>query len=62
MRFAPSLYLTASFALSALATPVSEKRATPTIYLAGDSTMAKNGANDGSTDGPHPSPSPPHPY
>lgn len=54
MRFAPSLYLTASFALSALATP--------TIYLAGDSTMAKNGANDGSTDGPHPSPSPPHPY
>lgn len=24
---------------------------TPTLYLCGDSTMAKNGANDGSTDG-----------
>ncbi|KAF1977238.1 SGNH hydrolase [Bimuria novae-zelandiae CBS 107.79] len=28
-----------------------EKRATPTIYLAGDSTMANKGANDGATDG-----------
>ncbi|KAF7559179.1 hypothetical protein G7046_g4984 [Stylonectria norvegica] len=26
-------------------------RATPTVYLCGDSTMAKNGANDGDTDG-----------
>ncbi|KAI1848479.1 hypothetical protein JX265_008739 [Neoarthrinium moseri] len=26
-------------------------RATPTLYLCGDSTMAKNGANDGYTDG-----------
>lgn len=26
-------------------------RATPTLYLCGDSTMAKNGANDGDTDG-----------
>ncbi|KAH8734163.1 SGNH hydrolase-type esterase domain-containing protein [Ilyonectria robusta] len=26
-------------------------RATPTVYFCGDSTMAKNGANDGSTDG-----------
>lgn len=26
-------------------------RATPTVYFCGDSTMAKNGANDGDTDG-----------
>ncbi|KAH8900799.1 GDSL-like Lipase/Acylhydrolase [Thozetella sp. PMI_491] len=26
-------------------------RAAPTVYLCGDSTMAKNGANDGATDG-----------
>jgi hypothetical protein len=25
-----------------------------TVYLAGDSTMAKSGANDGVTDGPSP--------
>lgn len=38
-------------AMSALASPAMEKRATPTIYLAGDSTMANKGANDGATDG-----------
>ena len=54
MRFSSELCLTATFALSALATPVMEKRATPTIYLAGDSTMANKGANDGATDGPSP--------
>jgi hypothetical protein len=31
-----------------------------TIYLAGDSTMAKNGANDGVTDGTYILPSPSH--
>ncbi|KAK3207182.1 hypothetical protein GRF29_103g180640 [Pseudopithomyces chartarum] len=51
MRFSTELCLTATFALSTLATPVMEKRATPTIYLAGDSTMANKGANDGATDG-----------
>ena len=35
--------------LSALAAAFELAHAT--IYLAGDSTMAKNGANDGSTDG-----------
>lgn len=54
MRFSIELCLTATFALSTLATPVMEKRATPTIYLAGDSTMANKGANDGATDGPPP--------
>ncbi|KAF9731766.1 hypothetical protein PMIN06_007690 [Paraphaeosphaeria minitans] len=51
MKFTSELCVAASFALTALAIPVMEKRATPTIYLAGDSTMAKSGANDGSTDG-----------
>lgn len=51
MKFSSELCVAASFTLTALATPVMEKRATPTIYLAGDSTMAKNGANDGATDG-----------
>lgn len=33
-------------------TPVElEKRATPTVYLAGDSTMARLGGNNGKTDG-----------
>jgi len=40
--------------LSALAAAFELAHAT--IYLAGDSTMAKNGANDGSTDGTS------HPY
>lgn len=35
--------------LSALATAIGQVHAT--VYLAGDSTMAKNGANDGVTDG-----------
>jgi rhamnogalacturonan acetylesterase len=41
-------------ALEAIATPTRPDlapRATPTVYLCGDSTMAKNGANDGATDG-----------
>lgn len=42
----------ASLVLGTLAHPRAiEKRATPTIYLAGDSTMANKGANDGKTDG-----------
>jgi hypothetical protein len=42
----------ASFGLSALALPGGlDTRAAPTIYLAGDSTMAAKGANDGATDG-----------
>jgi rhamnogalacturonan acetylesterase len=40
----------------AMASPMPEPvaiapRATPTVYLCGDSTMARNGANDGVTDG-----------
>lgn len=39
-------------AASPAGTPVAlAPRATPTVYLCGDSTMAKNGANDGDTDG-----------
>ena len=42
----------AYFGLSALALPgAPDKRASPTIHLAGDSTMAAKGANDGATDG-----------
>ena len=43
----------ASFALGASALPQNlDKRAGPTIYMAGDSTMAAKGANNGLTDGP----------
>lgn len=38
--------------LSALAAAIGQAHAT--VYLAGDSTMAKNGANDGVTDGEYP--------
>lgn len=42
----------AAFALGAFALPSNhETRAAPTIYFAGDSTMAAKGANDGATDG-----------
>lgn len=51
MKFSSELCVAASFMLTALASPVMEKRAPPTIYLAGDSTMANRGANDGVTDG-----------
>lgn len=52
MRFASSLTFVALATLEATCTPVElAERATPTLYLAGDSTMARNGANDGSTDG-----------
>lgn len=40
--------------LSSLAAAIELAQAT--IYLAGDSTMALNGANDGITDGKNPSP------
>lgn len=53
MKFTSELCATATFAIAALATPVMERRATPTIYLAGDSTMANKGANNGLTDGQH---------
>jgi len=46
-----------SFALGASALPGGlDTRAGPTIYLAGDSTMAAKGANDGATDGQQPLP------
>lgn len=52
MRFVSSISLLVVAALEATCTPVAlAERASPTLYLAGDSTMAKNGANDGSTDG-----------
>ena len=51
MRFT-SVTLLATAALEAASSPVEvARRAEPTIYLAGDSTMAKSGANDGYTDG-----------
>ncbi|KAM0438495.1 hypothetical protein ACHAPT_001244 [Fusarium lateritium] len=37
--------------LTALALGAISAAAAPTVYFCGDSTMAKNGANDGSTDG-----------
>ncbi|KAK7754695.1 hypothetical protein SLS62_003252 [Diatrype stigma] len=52
MRFTSIISLLAVAALEATCTPVElAERASPTLYLAGDSTMAKNGAGDGSTDG-----------
>jgi len=54
MKFSSLSTLLAFGALQAVATPTRPDvapRATPTIYLCGDSTMAKNGANDGATDG-----------
>jgi rhamnogalacturonan acetylesterase len=51
MRFSSVAYIVA-FALGASALPADlDTRAAPTIYLAGDSTMANKGANDGATDG-----------
>lgn len=51
MKFSVVVPLT-SFALGAFALPGAlDTRAAPTIYLAGDSTMAAKGANDGATDG-----------
>lgn len=49
-----SLYATAALsAVIASAKPVSQlvRRASPTIYTLGDSTMAKDGADNGLTDG-----------
>jgi hypothetical protein len=51
MKFSSLAYVT-SFALSASALPAALDKRAPTIYLAGDSTMAAKGANDGVTDGP----------
>lgn len=48
--------LVLALASLAIATPVEEnilKRATPNVYLAGDSTMAKGGGGSG-TDGTYP--------
>jgi rhamnogalacturonan acetylesterase len=55
MQIASLFTVLALGALQAAAAPADTvelaPRATPTIYLCGDSTMAKNGANDGDTDG-----------
>jgi rhamnogalacturonan acetylesterase len=57
MRFTTSsLIISALASVHVAATPTSApvelaERATPTVYFCGDSTMAKNGANDGKTDG-----------
>jgi rhamnogalacturonan acetylesterase len=51
MKFS-SLVSLACFALGVFALPKGlDNRAAPTIYLAGDSTMAAKGANNGLTDG-----------
>ncbi|KAH8599003.1 SGNH hydrolase-type esterase domain-containing protein [Bisporella sp. PMI_857] len=52
MKFSPFGLTIALSALTVAATPVAlAPRATPTVYLCGDSTMANKGANDGATDG-----------
>ncbi|TGJ88655.1 hypothetical protein E0Z10_g7 [Xylaria hypoxylon] len=54
MRFSSLSTVLALGALKAAATPTRPElapRATPTVYLCGDSTMANKGANDGATDG-----------
>ncbi|KAI3400050.1 hypothetical protein diail_4588 [Diaporthe ilicicola] len=52
MKFSLPAIAAALGALSVSATPVElAARATPTVYLCGDSTMAKGGAGDGATDG-----------
>ncbi|KAI1303493.1 carbohydrate esterase family 12 protein [Xylaria venustula] len=54
MRFSSVSTVLALGALKAVASPTRPElapRATPTIYLCGDSTMAKDGADDGDTDG-----------
>ncbi|KAI2630103.1 carbohydrate esterase family 12 protein [Xylaria nigripes] len=54
MRFLSLFAVSVFGALKASATPTQPDvvpRATPTVYLCGDSTMAKGGANDGDTDG-----------
>lgn len=49
MRFAITAAMIAFGALTAVAKPT--RRASPTIYTCGDSTMAKDGAANGETDG-----------
>lgn len=54
MKFTTSLTALALSAIQVAASPVPVElapRATPTVYFLGDSTMAKDGANDGFTDG-----------
>lgn len=52
MRFSSPYTMVALSAITATASPVAlAPRATPTIYLCGDSTMAKGGAGNGETDG-----------
>lgn len=60
MKFTLSATVVALTALTATAKPVAQqhqqqqqphRRATPTIYTCGDSTMAKDGADNGETDG-----------
>ncbi|KAI0528227.1 carbohydrate esterase family 12 protein [Xylaria bambusicola] len=54
MRLSSLATILALGALQAVATPTQPDlapRATPTVYLCGDSTMANRGANDGATDG-----------
>lgn len=52
MKFSASAAVVAMTAMVVTAKPVSnQRRATPTIYTCGDSTMAKDGAANGETDG-----------
>lgn len=52
MKFSSPYTVVALSAITATATPVAlAPRATPTIYMCGDSTMAKGGAANGLTDG-----------
>ena len=52
MRFTSLALLAVAAIEQATGSPVElAARAEPTIYLAGDSTMARRGANDGYTDG-----------
>ncbi|ROW02412.1 hypothetical protein VMCG_06051 [Cytospora schulzeri] len=52
MKFSSTYAMVAFSAITATASPVAlAPRATPTIYMCGDSTMAKDGAANGKTDG-----------
>ncbi|KAH7122109.1 putative rhamnogalacturonan acetylesterase precursor [Dactylonectria estremocensis] len=54
MRFTTSAFITSAIsALQVAAAPSGEafRRASPTVYFCGDSTMAQNGGGDGDTDG-----------
>jgi rhamnogalacturonan acetylesterase len=55
MKSSPT-FLFFAMAATTWAAPALEERATPKIYLAGDSTMAPGDGGEGTNGTPHPSP------